>query len=216
MASRAPVSNTETSTRERILEAALNLFSQYGYAGTTVRQLARAVGLRESSLYNHFLNKEAIYAALMDVYGPARSASRLTAPRYEALRRNPEEFCRLYAAELLDQWSDPREQRFQDLITTERLRLPKERTLYREALFVREQNLVTRYFTGFAASGLIYAPTPKEAARLFMAGLTFIRLEHFTMPIEVSDRPTVRQALDEFLASFMALTAVKRPDAPGP
>jgi len=214
MAPRSPALRPDETTRERILEAALNLFSQHGYAGTTVRQLARAVGLRESSLYNHFPGKEAIYDALIEVYGPASSASRLTAPRYEALSRYPDEFCRLYAAELLDQWSDPREQRFQELITSERMRMTKERAHYGETLFVRELDLVTRYFAGFAAAGLIYAPSPREAARLFMAGLTFIRIEHFTIPVRMSDRAVVRQALDEFLASFAALTAVKRPEVP--
>src|SRR2546425_8972262 len=97
----------DTSTRERILEAALDLFARHGFAGTSVRQLARAVGLRESSLYNHFAGKEAIYHALIDAYGPASSAERLRQPRFQATRSDPPAFCRLYAAELLEQWCDP-------------------------------------------------------------------------------------------------------------
>ena len=48
------------STRDRILTVALELFAQHGYAGASVRELARRVGIRESSLYNHFSNKAAI------------------------------------------------------------------------------------------------------------------------------------------------------------
>lgn len=54
------------NTRERIIEAALALFSQRGYGGVSVREIARAVGLRESSLYNHFASKRAIFDAIVD------------------------------------------------------------------------------------------------------------------------------------------------------
>ena len=42
------------STRERILAEALSLFAESGYGGASMRELARRVGIRESSLYNHF------------------------------------------------------------------------------------------------------------------------------------------------------------------
>lgn len=54
-------------TKERIVETALDLFSQRGYDGTSVRDIARAVGIRESSLYNHFPSKQAIFDAIVDV-----------------------------------------------------------------------------------------------------------------------------------------------------
>ena len=41
-------------TAERILDAAENLFADRGYAGTTMRDVSAAVGLRTPSLYNHF------------------------------------------------------------------------------------------------------------------------------------------------------------------
>ena len=53
-------------TKERILETALRMFSQYGYAGTNVRELTAALGLVKSSLYKHFESKEAIWNALLD------------------------------------------------------------------------------------------------------------------------------------------------------
>ena len=42
------------TTKEKITETALDLFSQRGYDGVSVRDIARAVGIRESSIYNHF------------------------------------------------------------------------------------------------------------------------------------------------------------------
>ncbi|MCC7243764.1 MAG: TetR family transcriptional regulator, partial [Acidobacteria bacterium] len=40
-------------TRQAILDAALDLFGEKGYFGTSLRDVARAVGVRESALYNY-------------------------------------------------------------------------------------------------------------------------------------------------------------------
>lgn len=48
------------STKQEILDAALELFSVQGYEATSISQLAEAVGIRKASLYSHFENKQAI------------------------------------------------------------------------------------------------------------------------------------------------------------
>jgi AcrR family transcriptional regulator len=53
-------------TREALLDAALDGFARHGFAGTSIRDLARAVGIRESSVYKHFDSKQAILDALID------------------------------------------------------------------------------------------------------------------------------------------------------
>lgn len=54
------------TTKEKIIETALDLFSQRGYDGVSVREIARSVGIRESSLYNHFESKRAIFDGIVD------------------------------------------------------------------------------------------------------------------------------------------------------
>ena len=53
------------STKERILQESLELFANKGYDGVSVREIARAVGVRESALYKHFKNKEDILQTLI-------------------------------------------------------------------------------------------------------------------------------------------------------
>jgi AcrR family transcriptional regulator len=53
-------------TATAILDAAEALFAECGYVGTTMRTVARAVGLKDPSLYNHFASKDALYAAVLD------------------------------------------------------------------------------------------------------------------------------------------------------
>ena len=47
----------EKSKKEQIYEAAARLFRDKGYQATSMRDLAKEVGLRASSLYNHFPSK---------------------------------------------------------------------------------------------------------------------------------------------------------------
>ena len=42
------------STKERILDAALSLFAENGFDGTSVEQIAQAVGIKAPSLYKHY------------------------------------------------------------------------------------------------------------------------------------------------------------------
>jgi len=56
----APEADTET----KILKAALRLFAQQGYSGTTTRQLAEAAGVAEGTLFRHFESKKAILVAV--------------------------------------------------------------------------------------------------------------------------------------------------------
>lgn len=54
------------SAREEILDAAAELFAQRGYAATSTRLIAEAVGIRQASLYYHFDSKEHILAELLE------------------------------------------------------------------------------------------------------------------------------------------------------
>lgn len=48
------------TTRDRIVEEALSLFAQKGYKGTSVKNIADAVGIKDSSLYKHYKSKQEI------------------------------------------------------------------------------------------------------------------------------------------------------------
>jgi AcrR family transcriptional regulator len=53
------------TTRMAIEDAALELFMQYGFHGTSMRQIAEQTGLALGGIYNHFSSKEEIFAAII-------------------------------------------------------------------------------------------------------------------------------------------------------
>ena len=57
---------TASLTKQHILDTALDLFSQNGFEATSTGQIADAVGIRKSSLYNHFESKQHILVSLIE------------------------------------------------------------------------------------------------------------------------------------------------------
>ena len=59
-------SRIQARNRLRILQAALEVFSQHGFAGATLDQIAEAAGLSKPNMLYYFDGKEAIYLALLN------------------------------------------------------------------------------------------------------------------------------------------------------
>lgn len=59
---------TREASRQRILDSALRLFARHGYAGTSVRMMAREAGISLGLLYNYYEGKEAVLRAIIDAH----------------------------------------------------------------------------------------------------------------------------------------------------
>ncbi len=55
----------ELGSRDKILDAAQDLFARRGYAGIGMREVAEVAGLGKSSLFHHFGSKAELYAAVV-------------------------------------------------------------------------------------------------------------------------------------------------------
>lgn len=56
----------QEDTKQKILDKALELFSLNGYDSVSVGEIAKAVGIKAPSLYNHFPSKRAIFDAIVE------------------------------------------------------------------------------------------------------------------------------------------------------
>lgn len=57
---------SECQTKTTIFIESLKLFAEKGYAGTSMNDIAKAVGIRKASLYSHYPGKESIFRDLLD------------------------------------------------------------------------------------------------------------------------------------------------------
>lgn len=111
-------------TRQAILDAALALFAEKGYFGTSLRDVARVVGVRESALYNYFPGKEALFEALLAAESAMKSeqlAAILDGPATDA-RAVLERIATL----LLDRFVLPRQQQLFRILMSDGVRLARE------------------------------------------------------------------------------------------
>jgi AcrR family transcriptional regulator len=63
--SESPPTPGDPNVRQRLLQAAAELFAQKGYAAATVREIVAAAGVTKPVLYYYFRNKEGLYLELM-------------------------------------------------------------------------------------------------------------------------------------------------------
>src|SRR3954463_14130642 len=94
-------------TREKILRVALEQFAQNSFHGTSMREVAKAVGVRESALYHHFESKDAILAALVERHGPGRALVLAHFDHFELLHQGLQPYLLLMTRQLFDIWYEP-------------------------------------------------------------------------------------------------------------
>ena len=62
----ANIQERSRTRRQRLLDAALEVFTQYGYNDTAIDEIARASETSKGGLYFHFPSKQALFLALLD------------------------------------------------------------------------------------------------------------------------------------------------------
>src|SRR5215467_4057728 len=60
-----PDARSRTDTRARIQQIAVELFTEHGYEGTSLREIAERLGVTKAALYYHFKSKEDIIESLV-------------------------------------------------------------------------------------------------------------------------------------------------------
>ena len=159
-------------TKARILGAALEMFSQRGYAGTNIRELTASLGLGKSSMYRHFESKEEIWDALLDemiAYYAARFGSA------EHLPPVPDSLEGLVGMTLrmVDfTVHDARIIMTRKLLTIEQFRDERARSLATKHFLTGLTDMFTPIFAGMMEKGLIRRDDPAMLALAYTAPIS--------------------------------------------
>ena len=140
------------TTKQEILDAALELFSVQGYEATSISQLAEAVGIRKASLYSHFENKQAILDALIQTTMEEYEKHSIFAnadwddPAFTKDKENmtPEIAVELLRGQVRYILHDPQISRARKMLTIEQFQNPQMASLQTKQNYTD----VMRYFTG--------------------------------------------------------------------
>ena len=111
-------------TRQAILDAALALFADKGYFGTSLRDVAGAVGVRESALYNYFPGKEALFEALLAADSALKNEQ--LAAIVDTPSADSRELLERLATFVIDRFVQPRQQQLFRILMSDGMRLARE------------------------------------------------------------------------------------------
>ena len=159
-------------TKERILAAALELFSQKGYAGTNIRELSASLGLVKSGVYKHFESKEAIWNALLDQMA-AYYAEHFGSP--EHLPPVPDSLAGLVdmTMQLVNfTIQDERIVMTRKLLTLEQFRDPRARELATKHFLTGLTDMFAQIFSGMMDRGLLRQEDPRLLAFAYTAPIS--------------------------------------------
>ena len=151
-------------TKEKILTAALDLFSQKGYEGTNIRELSASLGLVKSGIYKHFESKEAIWNALLDrmiaYYG-----ERFGSPEHlPPVPDSPEDFVSMTMRMVNLTISDEQIVKTRKVLTLEQYRDERARDLATKHFLTGLTEMFTQIFSGMMEKELIRRDDPEMLA----------------------------------------------------
>ena len=159
-------------TKERILAAALDMFSENGYAGTNIRELTASLGLVKSGLYKHFESKEEIWNSLLDDMA-AYYDERFGSP--EHLPPVPDSLEGLVAMtmQMVDfTIHDENVIKTRKLLTIEQFRDERARDLATKHFLTGLKDMFTPIFAGMIKKGLLRENDPSMLAFAYTAPIS--------------------------------------------
>ena len=159
-------------TKEKILAAALDLFSQKGYEGTNIRELAASLGLVKSGIYKHYESKEAIWNALLDrmiaYYGERFGSPEHLPPAPDSL----EDFVSMTMRMVNLTIHDEQIVKTRKVLTLEQYRDERARDLATKHFLTGLTEMFTRIFAGMMDKGLIRRDDPAMLAFAYTAPIS--------------------------------------------
>ena len=159
-------------TKERILAAALELFSQNGYAGTNIRELAGSLGMGKSSMYRHFESKEEIWNTLLDeliAYYEARFGS---PERLPPVPDSPEGLTAMTLRMVDFTVRDETVIKTRKMLTIEQFRDDRARALATKYFLTGLTEMFTQLFAGMMDKGLLRRDDPAMLAFAYTAPIS--------------------------------------------
>ena len=159
-------------TKERILAAALEMFSQNGYAGTNIRELSESLGLVKSAMYRHFKSKEAIWNTLLDeliAYYEARfGSSEHLPPVPDSLEELLTTTMRMVNFTIHDE----KVVKSRKLLSIEQFRDDRARDLATKYFLTGLKDMFTQIFAGMMDKGLLRRDDPAMLAFAYTAPIS--------------------------------------------
>lgn len=187
-------------TKDRILEAALEIFSRDGYAGANLKDIAEAVGVVKSGFYRHYASKDEIWNAVID-HMEQYYSERFGAPEnLLAIPQNTDELKTLTLRMLDFTMHDEKVIMTRKLLLTEQFRDERVRDLATRHFGTGLEALFTKIFSGMMENGSLKRRDPAMLAFAYTAPIT--ALIHYC-DREPEKEPEIMRQIETYVKHFI-------------
>ncbi len=186
----------EMPTKERILYAALNLFSEKGYDGVGVDLIAENAGLKGPSLYRHYKGKEDILNSLIDLVSFHYEEGFGLKNKPEELPESMDELIENAMAKIKFTMHDDIVRKTRRILAMEQFRSERIAELTSRYHLENLQEMYTGIFKGLMEKGILKKDDPELVALEFVSPVSLL--------IHMYDRQPEREAevLDKIRKHF--------------
>ncbi|WP_457593995.1 TetR/AcrR family transcriptional regulator [Hydrogenimonas sp.] len=163
----------QTNTKQKIIDAAIDLIAKNGYKGASVRKIAAEVGIRESAIYNHFKNKEEILKVIVSQI----FATPFETHDIEERAKKGKSFLHQFAVAYKLVSFDRKMEKLFRVLMIELFQNGQLRESFLQELHQKEIQQLSKAFFVMMQEGLIRSADPMFMAQEFLSPLFYIRLQ---------------------------------------
>ena len=186
-------------TKERIIEEALRLFSEKGYAGTSMSDIAERLKITKAALYKHYSGKREIFQKILDRMSALDAERAAEDDEYaEAYMNTALDSIRRYSIAQFRHWTeDGFSSQFRKMLTIEQYNDSTMADLYQNYLAAGPAEYMARIFRRAAS-------TDAEAMQLALEfyGPMFLLYSMYDGAKTDDERKSTVLALDEHIVRF--------------
>ncbi len=203
----------DKSTKQKILDTSLKLFASNGYKATTVREIAKAIGIEQSALYNHFKNKDEILETIINDL-----ASLLIANIFQEISADPDAYKQ--GKSLLHSISnkfklisfDNQNDSLFRLMMQEIFSNGKIRDIYNESLFQENVKKLSGLLFMMMQEDMIRSSDPLMLAHEFFAPLFFYQMEVSLLKVDKKSTSSIVSLFEKHVDFFWDSIKIEKKD----
>lgn len=202
-----PITN---ATKIKIIEASIELFSREGFSGASIRDITREVGIKESSLYKHFSNKDEI---LETVFQNFRIETEKILPPMQYIDRiaetmSPAAFLEKGIENFLEHINDTVNQKTWRILYTELFRHPMAKEIYRSGIMERTVGCLETVFERMIRLGRMSPVNPRVFATEYQSASIALILEYNMLKNDGQSTEALELRIREHVRFFAAMAEV--------
>jgi hypothetical protein len=168
------------TTKELIYTNALDLWSKHGYQQFGMRDLAKSVGIRASSIYNHYHSKEEILLEIADTL--KEEMKKDVYPLFKKANSNPREFFTNISLGTNHFFEQPHINQLVKILLPEQQNHEALKKIIHEEFFVKPRSAFNYYFKNLSDKGIMKIKDANIASRLYHSYFVYHFYEKLLLP----------------------------------